>query len=433
MLSRPEAVAVLRTRLPDLPDQVADQLADALGDLPLAVAQAGAFLSEAGMAAEEYLRLLRTRAADVLGRGVPAGYPRPLAVSLTLAFEQLSADAPGGVQLLGLAAQLAAEPVPLNLFSAHSELLPEPLASVAADPLALAELKGVLRGRGLIRVTPDSLQLAHRLIATLVNTQPAVNVAESRQLAGRLLSAAVPPDPWRNPPVWPVWRALLPHVLALLDQEQDIAGFEDDASWLLDRAATYLQTRGDPRSARPLFDRAYQLNLQRLGEDHPNTLTAASNLAVVLHALGELAAARQLDQDTYDRRRRVLGEDHPHTLDSANNLANDLRELGEHAAARQLDQDTYDRFRRLLGENHPDTLISANNLAVDLRTLGEHAAARQLDQDTYDRFRRLLGEDHPHTLISANNLAVDLRALGEHATAGEVQRWIDAHPAPEQG
>ena len=36
-----------------------------------------------------------------------------------------------------------------------------------------------------------------------------------------------------------------------------------------------------------------------------------------------------LDRDTLDRRRRVLGEDHPDTLASAGNLAADLRALGE--------------------------------------------------------------------------------------------------------
>ena len=45
--------------------------------------------------------------------------------------------------------------------------------------------------------------------------------------------------------------------------------------------------------------------------------------------MGRYAEARDLDQDTLDRRRRVLGEDHPDTLSSANNLATDLRELGE--------------------------------------------------------------------------------------------------------
>ena len=42
-----------------------------------------------------------------------------------------------------------------------------------------------------------------------------------------------------------------------------------------------------------------------------------------------MQAARDLDQDTLDRRRRVLGEDHPETLRSARNLAADVRALGE--------------------------------------------------------------------------------------------------------
>jgi hypothetical protein len=35
-----------------------------------------------------------------------------------------------------------------------------------------------------------------------------------------------------------------------------------------------------------------------------------------------------LTQDTLTRRRRVLGDDHPDTLAAAANLAADLRELG---------------------------------------------------------------------------------------------------------
>ena len=192
-----------------------------------------------------------------------------------------------------------------------------------------------------------------------------------------------------------------------------------------------------------------------LGEDHPDTLTSANNLAIDLRELGEVQAARDLDQDTLDRRRRVLGEDHPDTLCSANNLAVDLRELGEVQAARDLDQDTLDRRRRVLGEDHPDTLPPPRPWPGPAR-LGEcrppatwtrtpwtaaagcwarttpdpappitspstcaswarMQAARDLDQDTLDRRRRVLGEDHPDTLRSANNLAADLRAAGRAA------------------
>jgi hypothetical protein len=82
-----------------------------------------------------------------------------------------------------------------------------------------------------------------------------------------------------------------------------------------------------------------------LGEDHPDTLAsadglaislravggypgalaAASNLATVVRHRGEHQAARELGEDTLARRRRVLGEDHPDSLASADNLAVSLQ------------------------------------------------------------------------------------------------------------
>ena len=49
-------------------------------------------------------------------------------------------------------------------------------------------------------------------------------------------------------------------------------------------------------------------------------------LAWALRDMGRYAEARELDEDTLARHRRVLGEDHPNTLTSANNLAADLSE-----------------------------------------------------------------------------------------------------------
>ena len=74
----------------------------------------------------------------------------------------------------------------------------------------------------------------------------------------------------------------------------------------------------------------------------------------------------QLDEDTLARR-RDLGEDHPDTLAAASNLAVSLRAAGEYQAARERDEDTLARRRRVLGEDHPDTGASAT-FAIFLRT-----------------------------------------------------------------
>lgn len=59
----------------------AGRLAAELGDLPLAVAQAAGFMAETGMAAAEYLDLLRDRTGQLLERATPGSYPRSLAAA----------------------------------------------------------------------------------------------------------------------------------------------------------------------------------------------------------------------------------------------------------------------------------------------------------------------------------------------------------------
>ena len=59
----------------------------------------------------------------------------------------------------------------------------------------------------------------------------------------------------------------------------------EDVPWLLNQAALYLQTRGEPGAARPMFERALTERRRMLGEDHPDILTSANNLARDLRAL----------------------------------------------------------------------------------------------------------------------------------------------------
>jgi hypothetical protein len=50
-------------------------------------------------------------------------------------------------------------------------------------------------------------------------------------------------------------------------------------AWLLHRAASYLQTRGESTPARPLFERTRNLRCSTLGEDHLDTLRLAHSIA----------------------------------------------------------------------------------------------------------------------------------------------------------
>jgi hypothetical protein len=263
-------------------------VAEALGDLPLAVDQTAALLADTGLGVDAYLDLLAARTEQVMSRSGGGGYPVSLTASWAVAFDRLAADDPAALELLTVVAWLGPEPVPLTLFTGHPDRLPPTLAEAVRDPLVFADRTGVLRRRGMARITPDSIQL-HRLTAALLRVRSdEAGDGGWAALVVRFLRSAVPEDPWNNPATWPVWRRLLPHVLAVTDPTRDLDPVAVTVSWLLNRAAIYLLTRGEPRAAaRPLLERAHDLYREQLGDDHPDTLASANNLAVGLRALGE--------------------------------------------------------------------------------------------------------------------------------------------------
>jgi len=100
-----------------------------------------------------------------------------------------------------------------------------------------------------------------------------------------LLHADAPEQVIDTPQDWPRWAMLLPHVLAAtahfdsLPHETQEAG-RADASWLLDRAASYLLVHARLAEARPLAERALAIDEAAHGPDHPAVATLRANLGL---------------------------------------------------------------------------------------------------------------------------------------------------------
>jgi tetratricopeptide (TPR) repeat protein len=445
VFSRDESISLLRARLPHLTDDHADRLAVALGDLPLALAQAAGTIAETGMTAAEYEAALAAKASQVLAESPPPTYPLPLAAAVRVSADRLAVEEPTSAFLLQLCAWLAPEPIPVRL-----------LVNVGESQLAVHLAIGRIARLGLARVDSSGELQFHRLTQAILRDSAA---PDTRTRVEDLLVAAGPEN-GSDPQYWPTWAWLVAHILALDPAEsnstpmrdlacnmvwyllnrgdtrtaRDLAahfrerwlaryGADDQAVlWASNHLAQAYRDLGDYEKARPLDEEVYARYRTIHGDDHVYTLTSANNLANILRHLGEISAARDLHEDTFNRRRQVLGDNHPNTLTSANNLADILRELGELQAARDLHQDTLSRRRQALGDNHLRTLRTANSLAEDLWELGELQAARDLHQDTLSRRRQALGDDHSDTLESASNLALTLRALGETKVAIKLEK-----------
>jgi eukaryotic-like serine/threonine-protein kinase len=189
--------------------------------------------------------------------------------------------------------------------------------------------------------------------------------------------------------------------------------------------------------AQPLLEQALRTQRLVVGEDSPETLATANDLANVYWYQGRYKEAEPLYRDIVQRRTRLLGGDHPDTLRANYDLASLYLKQKRWDEFEQLGRDTLSRQRRVLGDTHPDTLNSLNNLQSSYYTRGRYAQAEPLAVEVFEARQRALGADHPATLRALHNLATILDALGRHAEAEplylkaiEAKRRVlgDEHP-----
>jgi hypothetical protein len=158
----------------------ADELADALGNLPLALEQAGAYTEERAVSIADYLKRFQEHRPEVLERGTPSAYPKTIATTWDISLQAIKNDLPVAVDLLKLFAFLAPDDIPKSLLIEGSKNLPEPLRSVLQDSIKLDDAVAALRRYSLINVADDMFSI-HRLVQAV--TQDSLDEDEWRRWA----------------------------------------------------------------------------------------------------------------------------------------------------------------------------------------------------------------------------------------------------------
>jgi hypothetical protein len=158
-----DAVALLRTRVPDLAQATGEAIAEELGCLPLALEQAAAYMDRAQVPGEDYLDLLCSRADELFALGRVSSQTDAIATLWNMSLDRAAAESLAAIQLLEICSYLAPEPVPLDLFTAHAELLPAALSTAARDKLAFTQAIAVLADYSIAKRSREGIQV-HRLV-----------------------------------------------------------------------------------------------------------------------------------------------------------------------------------------------------------------------------------------------------------------------------
>lgn len=465
VFTREESKELLRRSGPhpsDLEDADADRLAEALGDLPLALEQAAAWRKETGMPVSEYLRLFEDKRSQLLAVApAPQGYQLPVAAAWNVSLDHLEIRRPSALRLLQLCSYFAPDPISRSIFSGLGGSSIDPvLDRILNDPMGLALAIREINGYSLARIDyrTNSLEM-HRLVqVVLKNRMNDEEQSRMRNGAHTLLAAADPKEPSR-PQNWPRYAELYGHVIAsdaILSDQPWVRG-------LVTNVANYLWYWGDHTVACEFTEQAYETWKAKFGEAEAMTrqlawwlgflylkvgryddafaivahlkdvyahtppeeeeatredALAALNLeAAVRRVQGDFAIGAELDQMAYDRARRDFRPDDPVTLARAHNLGVSLRLVGEFGRALTLDQETHAMKVRLYGRDHSQSLVSEASVAIDVRETGDYVGSRSLQQAVVDANRAMFGPGNPKTLQTLRQLSEACRKEGDPVAA----------------
>jgi len=451
VFTRPESLGYLAARTGMIDDPAADAVADKLGDLPLALAQAAATITGVvggpRLTYSKYLELLARVPVDkLLGRAAGEDYPRPTSAALLLSVQAVEDADPAGLTslVLRVVAALSPDGVRRDLLdglraarsggsdedidAAVERCAAESLLtwSVAGDAVIMHRLLGrVLRERdqaagqwadtvnavlGLLEplMFPEDQAWSRRAEGAELVTQIdalwesdadagsadrdlAAGVLAARSWAVRQLGGAAD-----------LGRAIDAGVRTLADSERVLGVDDPHTRASRYRLASAYESAGRLSEAIPLFEQTLADCERVLGPEHPDTLLSRSNLAAAYSSAGRLSEAIPLFEQTLANREQVDDED---TRSLRNNLAAAYHWVGRLGEAIRLYEQNVAVQERVLGPEHPDTLLSRNNLASGYVSAGRPREAIRLHEQNIADSARLLGPDARQTLVWRSNLA----------------------------
>lgn len=419
VFARAESIEFLKKRIPGgINDKEAGELAQELGDLPLALEQAGACQAEAGMAVGTYLGLLRNEVGKILGLGKPIEYPLSMTAAWRVSVSQLGERLPAAVTLLRTCAFFGPEPIPLDVFQHGTQVAETQISELTQDPIELAQAVGELARFALVRIDRRAI-IVHRLVQALLREDLNKTERGRYQHDVHIILAASSPKNPDDGTVWTRYDQLVAHVTS---RTTDLPSCKIAAvrAFALE-VVRYLYRFGDFGTSYSLAERLSRQWTQDSGPDADVVIDARRHVGNALREMGRYAEAYAADSETLGLSTRILGERNALTLALRNSFGADLRAHGDFAEARELDEESLTLHEAVFGPDKPQTWRVMNNLGTDYGLNSEYEAARAQHQRTF-LLRRDAGTAVPvtETLSSWSGLARALRLGGNFNAARDV-------------
>jgi tetratricopeptide (TPR) repeat protein len=428
--SRREALAYLNSRLTGYPDQRIEalDLAEDLGGLPLALAQAAAVVSVTDGTCREYRAEYAQRLAATAGTAID-GCPQSLLATWSLAVENAHKLSPAGLSW------------PALVFASAFDTSGIP-AGVLTSPAACAYITGQhgagQHGAGaLVRAAYANLErlgLVSVDDASPVRTvwlHSAVRAAVRAYLAPASTDQLVASAAAALAEAWPPPGAAAggPQLAAALrDSAGALRAFAGDLLWKPEAHDVLLRTGASLTEPPALTDAAVAywqsfgaVSNRLLGYGHAHSVLARDRLADAYAASGRLIEALPVFEAALADREADYGPQHPETVTARLHVATSLNAAGREPEAIALLEQVLGARERLLGPGHRDTIAVRVQLAAAYEGAGRRSDSIRTYEEALGDAERDLGPRHAVTLAARVSLA------GLYLAAGQPREAISAY------
>lgn len=440
VLPETAAIALLAAAAGQPPGTDCEDLARALGCLPLALVQAGAYLRNKDTTFTRYRKLLAQSTDRILSADQTGAGQTVAAVLHTSLDQVVAAHGELASDVLGVLAWFAPAAIPRDILD--SPAIDDQPMLAAGDPLSVDDALGGLTAYSLLTFTEDGLRV-HPLVAEFVRAHLGPDAAQHVAVAVSLLDQMLATSP-QLPPMarTALTDRLLPHVLEASQHAIELDANPRRTSSMLTEAASNRTDIGQFGAARALLSRA-RVAAGHLGAAALLPITVADGRLLKLAGWPEEAVtllsaavqgADQLDEDDpvnlalrYEwadsmrlsnltgyagpqllelvrDQERLFGTADRRTLVTRHALgfmaANDSAESAVSALGQLLTDE-----EQALGADDQETLLTRKDLAYWLYKAGRlHDAIEQSEALVTD-CQRVLGVEHAETLDARANLA----------------------------
>jgi tetratricopeptide (TPR) repeat protein/cellulose biosynthesis protein BcsQ len=388
-------------------------LAEDLGDLPLAMEQAAAYIDQTGLSVAKFRQRFKGYQTRIFDRDPPRGYQATVTTTWSMVLDEAS-KTPYAADLLYLCAYMAPDNIPVSLLAQWSH---------ASDALARDRAMAVLRAYSLVQVNQsesdasDDLLSVHRLVQAVIRDQ-LVSAGRADEYLGeaiKLIDQAFPKKS-DEASTWPECERLSSHGLAIFDhleERPDLALGE--AASILGRLGNFRTCQGLYREAEPLLVRALEMNRIVHGDDHVDTAASLHYLGYLYRCQWQYAKA-----NSHYERALVIRErkpDDPATAKTLDHLGGSYFFSGRYDEADRLLSRSLAIREKAFGPEHLETATSLNILGWLHIDQGRYAEAHAELERALEIREKALGRNHPVTARTQHNLAKLLAAEGRYDDA----------------